>query len=259
LPYLEQGNVAQQAYWMDTSGQVGQAAPNPATTVNVGVIWPVWTSVNTQSNTWLRQTKIAVYQCPSDPTLGNGLDWTPGDASYAANFQVFGNPNSPPTSNILSWLPFYDSAMRLTSITDGTSNTVMFAEKLSRCDGHHSPGGTWWMRGVFHGSSRAPGSPGGDDSFPADRLSAVFGGGIGVDGTVWLSGPASMFQVQPARPTQTGSNGGQCDNRLASSYHLGMNVALCDGSVKYLSSSLSPTTWWYALTPNGGETLPSDW
>ena len=31
------------------NGAVGQATPNPGTTVNVGVIWPTWSSVNTGS------------------------------------------------------------------------------------------------------------------------------------------------------------------------------------------------------------------
>jgi prepilin-type N-terminal cleavage/methylation domain-containing protein len=254
LPYIEQGTVYQTAVWMDIKANVGQASPNPAHTVHIGFIWPVWTSVNQASNTWLRQTKIATYQCPTDLTLGNGLDWTPGDASYAANFQVFGNPSAAAGSNAS-----FDGGTRMTSIGDGTSNTVMFAEKLSRCDGHTVPGGTWWMRGVYHGFSVTPGSPGGDDSFPADRLSAVFGGGRGHDGTTWFTGTASMFQVQPAHPLSRASAGGRCDNRLASTYHLGMNVSLCDGSVRFLSSSISPTTWWHALTANGGETLGSDW
>jgi hypothetical protein len=38
-----------------------------------------------------------------------------------------------------------------------------------------------------------------------------------------------------------------------------MNVALGDGSVRGLSASLSPQTWWFAVTPTGGEQLGSDW
>jgi len=49
---------------------IGTAKPNPATTVNIGVIWPTWDSVNVSANTFLRQTRIPNYQCPSDPSLG---------------------------------------------------------------------------------------------------------------------------------------------------------------------------------------------
>jgi hypothetical protein len=116
------------------------------------------------------------------------------------------------------------------------------------------PGGTWWMRGILHGSQQISAN---DDSYPGDRLSAVFGGGVGIDGTVWLQGTASLFQVQPARFL---TNPGPCDNRLASSGHTaGMNVGLGDGSVRFLSQGISAITWASALTPAGGEVLGSDW
>ena len=39
----------------------------------------------------------------------------------------------------------------------------------------------------------------------------------------------------------------------------GMLVALADGSVRTLAPSMSPATYWGAVTPNGGEALGSDW
>jgi hypothetical protein len=38
-----------------------------------------------------------------------------------------------------------------------------------------------------------------------------------------------------------------------------MMVCMCDGSVRFVSSSISPRTWWYVNTPAGGEVLPTDW
>jgi prepilin-type N-terminal cleavage/methylation domain-containing protein len=251
LPYVEQGNVFKMAMWLDYAGFVGDPAPNPATTINTGFIWPTWDAVNTGNNTWLRQTRIPIYQCPSDYTLGNGLDWTPGDASYAGNFQVFGNFNNLNSSAAANW---DGHASMPATFQDGTSNTIIFAEKLSRCDGS-GLGGSWWMRGVYHG---AQGNPGGsDDSFPGDRLSSVFGGGRGIDGTHWKSGPTSVFQLQPR--TFIGS-GTACHKEFASSPHTaGMNIGLGDGSVRFLSASISGNTWSAALTPSGGDMLGSDW
>jgi len=115
------------------------------------------------------------------------------------------------------------------------------------------------MRGVFRGSTQTPSTTGTQDSYPGDRLSAVFGGGRGRDGVVWLQGVSSKFQVQPVNPTATSGNGGRCDRRLASTSHLSMHAALGDGSVRSLSGAMAPVTWAAALTPAGGEVLGNDW
>ncbi len=261
LPYIEQDNVYKMATWLDFKGAVGQANPNPATTVNVGAVWPTWSSVNKGNNTWLRQTRVKTYQCPTDPSIGNALDWNPGDASYAGNFLVFGGVSNastrPSTTNFET---VWDGKSSLAaSFADGTSNTILFAEKYARCDGTGSPGGVWWMRGVFRGSTQAVSSGGTEDSYPGDRLSAVFGGGIGWDGVAWLQGTASKFQVQPAGPTAASGQGGKCDRRLAQTSHVVMQVTLADGSVKGVAPAVSPTTWARALTPAGGEVLGNDW
>ena len=111
------------------------------------------------------------------------------------------------------------------------------------------------MRGVYHGAQTSPG--GSDDSFPGDRFSAVFGGGRGIDGTQWVYGPNSMFLLQPKTFIGTGT---ACLKEYASSPHTaGMNVSLADGSVRFLSASISGNTWSAALTPSGGDMLGSDW
>ncbi|HJZ58065.1 MAG TPA: DUF1559 domain-containing protein [Gemmataceae bacterium] len=257
LPYVEQKNVWDASAWMDYKAVVGQTSPNPAFIINIPWIWPTWDSVNKADNTWLRQTRIPTYQCPSDYTLGNGLDWMPGDSSYAGNFQVFGSQTKLTSNDPVDW----DAAARMpATFQDGTSNTVLLAEKLSRCDGTGSPGGTWWMRGVYHGQQITGNlNPSSQDSYPGDRLSAVFGGGKGRDSVQWFSGAASKFQVQPEKPLNTAAQGGKCDRRLASSPHpQGINVSMADASVRFVSASVDANTWGFALTPAGGETL-SNW
>jgi hypothetical protein len=184
----------------------------------------------------------------------------PGDSSYAANFMVFGGAQNASTAP--TWTngaTLYDGHASLANtFADGTSNTIMFAEKYSRCNTARGDGGTWWMRGVLDASTLINGqiSPTGDDSFPGDRFSGIFGGGIGDDGTAWFQGTASLFLV---KPTKFLSYNGNCDNQLASTPHEVMNAGLGDGSVRTISRGISATTWASALTPAGGEVLGSDW
>jgi hypothetical protein len=182
----------------------------------------------------------------------------PGDSSYAASFQVFGNRRNPGSSAAVDW----DGKSTFTAtFKDGTANTVMFAEKLARCDGpngSNTNGGTWWMRGVYNASSGSPGSSG-DDSYPGDRFSPVFAGGAAWnDGTVWSIGVLSKFIVQP-KVFLSAVGPPDCDKRVASSPHpTGIMVAMGDGSVKYVNTSIDANLWWAALTPDSSEPM-SGW
>jgi prepilin-type N-terminal cleavage/methylation domain-containing protein len=282
LPYIEQDTVWRQAKWLDYTAQVGGefVKPKPATTIDIGILWPTWDSVNVSINKFLRQTSIPVYHCPTDPTLypygpegvNHAADWQYGDTSYAGNFLVFGNHPvtiSGVTKQSKDVRPdatteesLWDAKRTLQGFPDGTSNTIMFAEKYAACDSI-TQGGAWWMRGVFHGyssPSQTPGTSAPQDSFPGDRFSAVFGGGIGGnDGVTWAQGINSKFQVKPRNPFASTANGGACDLRLASTSHEAMQVAMSDGSVRSINQSISGDTWWAAVTPDLGDTLGTDW
>jgi prepilin-type processing-associated H-X9-DG protein len=61
------------------------------------------------------------------------------------------------------------------------------------------------------------------------------------------------FQVQPNWMTG-------CDSSRAQSPHSqGINVCLGDGSVRFVSGSVSDATWAAACDPRDGVPLPSDW
>jgi prepilin-type N-terminal cleavage/methylation domain-containing protein/prepilin-type processing-associated H-X9-DG protein len=168
---------------------------------------------------------VKSYLCPSDPTTTPPPTWTNGwvVGSYADNNEVFGDPNW------AGWAQNSVQAHLPASIPDGTSNTIGVAEKYSRCNGQ----GTLWAHGQWN--------PGWEPRF-----------------NTWANrGPSSKFQVQPTpNPASTSS----CDyNRPASGHSGGTNVMLMDGSVRFLTASISPNTWWFACTPAGGEALGSDW
>jgi prepilin-type N-terminal cleavage/methylation domain-containing protein/prepilin-type processing-associated H-X9-DG protein len=185
---------------------------------------------------------IKSYVCPSDPSTPAGgiltdtvFGQTWGTGSYSANFIVFGVTDS--NYNIAS----YQGASSIPrSFPDGTSNTVLFAEKYAQC-GSSQIGVTrgnlwdWWENTVA----------GGWDYNPFFAQNPAWNTGVG---------PQSIFQIQPSPFL------GNCDPARPSSGHTGgMNVALADGSVRLLAAGMTGTTWWAACTPGGGEVLGSDW
>lgn len=263
LPYMDQRELWTRTRYLDYSAHVGGPPPNPGATIRLPYLWPTWDSVAIDGKTFVRQVRMKNYQCPSDPSLGNAIDWGDGDGSYGSNFLVFGgvkNANRTPiiggSGGNQDWV--WDGKADLdTTFADGASATILFAEKYARCDGTGSPGGNWWMRGVFQGAQGAPGA-GSDDSYPGDRMSPVFGGGVGYDGVAWLQGAASKFQVQPAFPLRQASAGGKCDRRLASTSHTAMQVATGDGSVHAIAGNIKATIWAALLTPAGKEPFGID-
>ena len=66
--------------------------------------------------------------------------------------------------------------------------------------------------------------------------------------------PCHLFQTQPFPFF------GACDPSKGQSGHTGgMNVCMGDGSVRIVSSTISPATWASACDPQDGKALGSDW
>src|SRR5262249_22958884 len=183
---------------------------------------------------------IPTYLSPSDPTVTTGqanLGALWAVTSYGYNFQVFGNGllssssdvavGNPQTTNIAFWF----GGTRLVAIQDGTSNTIMFAEKIAQCGKWMAPvdGASLWS---CEFNQRRP--------------------GFAINGAAANStGPGSMFQVHP--------NAAACAWNLASTpSSTAILAALCDGSARSLSASMAPAIWWSALQPNDGGNL-GDW
>jgi prepilin-type N-terminal cleavage/methylation domain-containing protein len=209
LPYLEQDNLY-------------KAAANGAGSYDAYL-----------NNVYL--TPVKVYQCPSDPgpatgTIQDGnLDgWA--ITNYVANAQVFAHTDG--NWNVSN---SEGSASIPATFQDGTSNTVVFAEKLGVCSNPSvsNTAGSAWARYSPNPSTYGP---------------------YFAYGTKNLVGPAYTFQVQPT------PYNGRCDFRLPSTGHTGgMVVGMGDGSVRLVNQGISPATWWAACTPAGGEVLGDDW
>lgn len=187
----------------------------------------------------IRNEVIRLFHCRSDPSVkGSGVSDLPGNtgwalASYTWNFQVFGRAN-PSTGAITSNdLSAYAGEPRLTPsfFTDGTSKTILFTEKMGRCNDRNNrwannDNNCWFAFGV---------------SQYGDRPGKV--------------GAVSKFQVQPL-PYE----GPNCDPTVATTMHpAGIIVGMADGGTRVLGERISGATWWAACTPMSNDQLGPDW
>jgi prepilin-type N-terminal cleavage/methylation domain-containing protein/prepilin-type processing-associated H-X9-DG protein len=212
LPFIEQDNLFKAMYGTDN----GPADYYP---------WHNWTGPPYPVAAAF--TNVKTFVCPSDPSIQSdgeiALLGTWCGTTYAYNAQVFGQTDQ--NGNLTDWW----AANKIPSaIPDGTSNTIMYAEKYGRC----GYAGSIWAR------------------WDMDQWQP----GFSISWAAYMVGPASKFVVQPLWKTNA------CDPTIASSPHSsGMNVGLCDGSVKFLQQAISGNTWWAACTPSSGDRLGPDW
>jgi type II secretory pathway pseudopilin PulG len=213
LPYLEEQNLYNKAF----DPQLGFSLP---------------------TNNGVSTNRVKVFLCPSDPSVDSsgvvvdqGIPW--GASTHAFNAQVFCRTDSK-TGDLLD--PQGHPVLHKT-FPDGTTNTIMVAEKYARCTNNLFPeGGSLWAYWYFNAA--------------APPLHA----GFAISWTNYSVGPGSHFQTMPAPYL------GNCDPTLASTPHpAGIVVGLADGSVRIVSPAISGTTWWAVCTPASGDTPGSDW
>jgi prepilin-type N-terminal cleavage/methylation domain-containing protein len=182
---------------------------------------------------------IKTFMCPSDPTIGNGLnqgDWATG--SYVANFQVFGNPNYGNSA----WGNAIGTPNLKSTFTDGTSSTILFAEQLSA-----RPSGHWvlWAHGGWD-NSWAP-------VFAYGSADGTVAYNSGMDAGAGVVGAAAKPYVGVS------TNQAITDINRPATAHASIQVGLADGSVRSVSSGVSGFSWWAACTPNYGDMPGNDW
>src|SRR5262249_12061735 len=108
LPYLEENNL-----YGDALGPV--ALPTGTVTINCPI------------NNTVYSRRVRTFICPSDPNVEsggvvtvNGISW--GAGCYASNSQVHAPIPGNPQGKVC-----------LAHVTDGLSNTILYAEKYARC------------------------------------------------------------------------------------------------------------------------------
>ena len=77
---------------------------------------------------------------------------------------------------------------------------------------------------------------------------------------MWVSGQPACTRYLHIMPPNTWScrSGLQIAHVANSQHPGGVNVMFCDGSVKFIKSSISVTTWWALGSRAGGEVISSD-
>jgi prepilin-type N-terminal cleavage/methylation domain-containing protein/prepilin-type processing-associated H-X9-DG protein len=221
-PFVEQNALAQQ--------------------YNYGVgFWQPTNGGPTSSLTNLVCAQVKIYFCPSDRGSANPAYWE-GDPYWRArgNYVVnWGNTTDPGPARQTVVAPFSyidgsttPRSTKLTDITDGTANTLLLSELLMAF-----PNNLYDIRGDIINNDR------GCFSFTTINLP----NSPNPDHLVF-------FQAN-SDPLMPSVAAGQAYNAARSRHIGGVNAALCDGSVRFISNNIPLATWQAMGTMNGGEVV----
>jgi prepilin-type N-terminal cleavage/methylation domain-containing protein/prepilin-type processing-associated H-X9-DG protein len=231
-------------------------------------------------------TRIAAYTCPSDPN-NSGINWNQNNVTVffpcvcnyfacvgtTANFTSTGNPSvatlsDHPTTGLFGYQVCYG----IRNCTDGSSNTIAFAESTV---GNPNPQTRAKNVGLTSVNIPAAALIQDASSNPTATLQGLAAcdaawntGGVGlygVRGLCWGYGNMgfTMFNTI-ARPNSI-ANWTFCGNTFstaiptyseADSQHPGgINVLMGDGSVKFIKDSINQQTWFALGTKANGEVI----
>ena len=236
---------------------------------------------NGSANTTACYTQIATLLCPSE-----SLKIRPNTPWNTTNY--VGNMGGPGTlkgysGSIVPWVDAHGgfpngqiaSPVGIESITDGTSNTAMFSERILGINGGPTVllGSQDQKRGLFTASDPQTGPANfvaACKNLPASTQS------IRSNGSGWMAfityplhvsivaythyGAPNSFMCQTSNIDASWlSFGGPFSSLPPSSNHPGgVNVGMADGSVKFIKDSIALQTWWAVGTRSGGEVISAD-
>jgi prepilin-type N-terminal cleavage/methylation domain-containing protein/prepilin-type processing-associated H-X9-DG protein len=230
--------------------------------------------VNDSHNYAFADVQVTIYLCPSDPSRNIIAGAAGGPPRGKCNYLASGGATANQFSTDLAAVGVFNvnsrtnpqPSVKLTHVTDGTSNTAMFSE-TKRSDAapfdyssYTNP--TWYQKALIYLISpsvwddytiNARVCDNWDDN---DNLNV-----IGYRGEEYYRGlaPLSLYN-HTVPPNYTGwdcgnYNGNYDASHLAArSYHPGgVNCAFVDGSVHFIRDSISPPAWRALGTRAGGE------
>jgi prepilin-type N-terminal cleavage/methylation domain-containing protein/prepilin-type processing-associated H-X9-DG protein len=271
------------------------------------------TSYGAAANSTVTCLNLAVLLCPSESMNTGQYPYTSGSSVFAGRSNYMGNYGGPgviqPMSGTIipanNWmigsapnlttgaagLNLYAAAtwapVRISSITDGTSNTGLISERLLGIGGAYpqtvaAAGSNLNRCAVRYFTGAAQGSgPAGAlamvqacANVPGTQAirycgSAELWAGSFPDYLVWQSynhfGTPNQVNCTNAADTTDHNSpwAGYYVTAIgsappSSNHPGGVNVAFADGSVHFIKSSVSPPTWWALGSRNLGEVISSD-
>jgi prepilin-type N-terminal cleavage/methylation domain-containing protein/prepilin-type processing-associated H-X9-DG protein len=263
LPYLEQVAVYNAINWSWACEPYAEP-----TSQDKG-----YASLGGYINATAYNIRINSFLCPSDPNAGpindNSYHASVGTTTYNTG------QHNPASTGVFGMQLSYG----IQAITDGTSNTIAFAEALCG-NGNASPGGPQKGNGtessVGNASNKLDVNSVGYNLVLADlqNCSTSFLTLFGADdrGYRWGMGAMGYTLFNTVVPPNGGGTYtwnscrvGCCQQAQAahylpaSSYHPGgVNCLAADGSVKFIKNSVSMQNWWALGTRGNGEVISSD-
>ena len=187
---------------------------------------------------------VKTFFAPADDSISftqNGMqdwqvNWNPGvtrrfpATNYAVNIEVFGSTSA--DINNRYRVKNYTNPYKLSTIPDGTSNTILMAEKRVSCPLASPPFASNWN---------------------------------GRQTTLWVAGPYDwpnfhLFDTRRYGRFQGTNTAMNCDPYKPHALGAGgMFVLLGDGSVRSVNNGMSDATFLAACVPNDGAVLGADW
>jgi prepilin-type N-terminal cleavage/methylation domain-containing protein/prepilin-type processing-associated H-X9-DG protein len=212
------------------------------------------------ANSTVTQSKIALFQCPSDTsrpfnhppipieTKGNyGVNW--GNTQYD---QGLITTNFPP--GMTRPMPFpLDKSVSFASVTDGLSQTVFMSEILQGADADLR--GLVWSSLAGAGSFETRYTP---NSFVDIYHAIVPKLAQGMANADILPSGYCVSEPVQGLPCETVSTFAYAWAGARSRHPGGVNTLLGDGSVRFVKNSIDPNTWVGLGSISSGEVLSAD-
>jgi prepilin-type N-terminal cleavage/methylation domain-containing protein/prepilin-type processing-associated H-X9-DG protein len=226
-------------------------------------------------NTTAVFAKVSTFICPSDT---HSTAW-PSGTDYGGNIgaQFRWDPNDTNADNLGVFKPSW--VYQLRDITDGTSNTVLFLEKIM-ATGNAAiiSGGELFVNLPWPSGTGGGYGLGNDQAMPMGQQNLRTyitqcgpymqkGQNIISQQSYWAMGRCYHGAcVNMLMPPNWSTNGADCGEYQAhggmfssrSRHPGGVNVLFCDGSVKFIKSSISLQTWWALGSRAMGEVVSAD-